>query len=89
MPRVTPLAMADYAVIGALNVAGGALTVDGVAAAVSLPSSGPGMSLSHDSVRRIVTRLEARGLAENGSGGWQLTRRGRVLWDTKGKRFIL
>ncbi|MEU6580142.1 hypothetical protein [Nocardia sp. NPDC046763] len=87
---MTPLALNDFAVLGALNRAGHPLTVDRVAAAAHLPPSGPGVSLSPDSIRRIMTRLQARGLVENSQdGGWQLTQRGRVLWAAKGKRFTL
>ncbi|WP_327145391.1 hypothetical protein [Nocardia sp. NBC_01327] len=82
--------MPDYAVLGALNLAGRALSIACVATEVAAPESGPGLSLSHDSVRRILTRLQARGLVEEGQNrGWQPTQRGRVLWASKGKRFTL
>ncbi|MEV6101377.1 hypothetical protein [Nocardia sp. NPDC051981] len=90
MPGLTPLALPDFAVLGALNLAGKALTIEGVAAGVSLPPSGPGNSLGQESIRRIIARLAARGLVESGTDeSWQLTQRGRVLWAAKGKRFTL
>ncbi|MGV9408689.1 hypothetical protein ACWDOP_02145 [Nocardia sp. NPDC003693] len=90
MPSVTPLALLDYAVLGAVNAAGTAASVDSLAAMVAAPERGPGLYLSPESVCRIVTRLRARGLVEDCTdGGWRLTHRGRVLWATKGERFTL
>lgn len=90
MSGVTPLGLADFAVLGALRLAGEALSVERVVVAVSGPPRGPGVSLGLEAVRRIMTRVQVRGLVENGNGdGWQLTQRGRVLWVTKGNRFTL
>ncbi|APA97532.1 hypothetical protein [Nocardia seriolae] len=88
MSGLSPLALTDLAVLGALNTADG-LGIEQIAIVVAAPPSGPGMSLNSDATRRILTRLEARGLAENEPAGWRLTRRGRALWATKGSRFTL
>ncbi|WP_405495107.1 hypothetical protein [Nocardia sp. NBC_00511] len=45
--------------------------------------------MTEDSVRRVLTRLEARGIAENASASWQLTARGRALWASKGGSYTL
>ncbi|WP_330182598.1 hypothetical protein OHB26_02400 [Nocardia sp. NBC_01503] len=65
------------------------LGVEQIGKIVAVPRLGPGMTLTDDAVRRTLLRLEARGLAENRSGGWQLTVRGRVLWASKGSLFTL
>lgn len=90
MDGVAPLALNDFAVLGALTRSTVPLTVERVASAACLPSNGPGVTLSHDTVRRVLRRLNARGLVENRpNGGWQPTHRGRTLWAAKGRRFTL
>ncbi|MRH89110.1 hypothetical protein GFY24_16915 [Nocardia sp. SYP-A9097] len=88
MSGISPLALSDLAVLGALSTVDG-LDGEQVGKVVAAPPIGPGMTLTDDAVRRILIRLEARGLAENHSRGWQLTKRGRTLWATKGGRFTL
>ncbi|MFF2550730.1 hypothetical protein ACFVUS_07000 [Nocardia sp. NPDC058058] len=59
MARVTPLSMTDYAVLAALSVTAGESAIESVAAATASPARGPGVSLSPDSVRRIMVRLRS------------------------------
>lgn len=87
---MTPIALNDFAVLGALHRTPDALSIDQVVTTIANPPVGPGIWLSPDSVRRIITRLHARGLVESvDDGEWRLTRRGRVLWAAKGTRFTL
>ncbi|MEV6071137.1 hypothetical protein AB0L82_31715 [Nocardia sp. NPDC052001] len=85
---MSPLDMADLAVLGTLNTADG-LDIEQIRQAVAVPQAGPGMTLTDGAVRRILIRLQARELPENSSVGWQLTYRGRALWASKGSRFTL
>lgn len=88
MPGIAPLDLTDMAVLGALSTADG-LDAEQLARVVADPPSGPGMTLTGDTVHRVLARLGARGLAENTGPSWQLTRRGRALWAAKGSRFTL
>lgn len=88
MSGLTPLNLTDFAVVAALHAGEGA-DIGRVARAVAAPPSGPGVRLTEDSVRRVLTRLEARGIAENASASWQLTARGRALWASKGGSYTL
>ncbi|MFE6858296.1 hypothetical protein [Nocardia sp. NPDC057668] len=87
---MTPLTLPDYAVLCVLSLARDRLTLDRVTTEVASPPSGPGVSLSSDVVRRVLVRLEARGLIDGAQDrGWQLTQRGRMLWASKGSRFTM
>ncbi|MGV9836614.1 MarR family transcriptional regulator [Nocardia niigatensis] len=69
----------ECTMLAALHKAGVACTVDVLAEQAGVPVS---------SALRTVKRMAAKGLiVRSERGGWKLTRRGRVLWATKGTRF--
>lgn len=72
------MTLPEHTMLGAFHAAGAACTVDALAAQTDVTVT---------SALRTVKRLAAKGLVQRASrGGWQLTRRGRVLWETKGTR---
>ena len=82
-----PLDLRDMAVLGAIRQAQQPVAVLQLAEIVASPNSGPGIHLSPHSIRRVVGKLRARGLAEHIQQGWMITEQGRALWAAKGTRF--
>ncbi|MFJ4651108.1 hypothetical protein ACIP5Y_07520 [Nocardia sp. NPDC088792] len=84
-----PLDLEDMAVLAAMRRAQDPVTIDRLADTVAHPPAGPGLHLKPDTIRRVVGKLRARGLATSSPHGWTLTDQGRALWASKGNRFTL